>query len=599
MKIKVDSPYFNKSNLENMNLMSNKSSNEYLKILSQNYPLDSITNSKQKEILNENIVENIKKINIKIENENIIYNAEKKINFKELFMDGLSQHFLNLFNDNSKLFYSKYFLEGICNEYGLIGKSINKDEAFKIYKEGADSKNEYLCMYRLHKIFSEDYKDFNLEKKNDLDKLYLFKCFAYLPYSILNGNYFIFNKINITYDIAVYLDNEDPSFEKFDNFMQMLDANKSLYNLSINDIKLMKLVFKTYFDSSKYINNIGNLFKFLDLEKDDDAYYEAQLKYCNFYLEYFKNNCDKSKIKEIYENLIKSKYYKASFDFGKFMISEEKYDEAKNIIKNGLDNQNQFCLAEYSYILLKDIELNQILSDYKIIKDILNHMFLSVCLEKLNYSSVFYAIYYLTKHSSNKKEIENDFINLIIEIYNNFEKNIKSIDDSKYIYDERYILEIPFIFGQMCYYGISDHIKSDKKKALIFFKKSYKLSKEKKYIYYQRINYIYIYKSRKHLFKNQNIKEEKLNKTKNKLHKIFINSEINHLTSFELYNYYNLYKNENNENMSKKQIIVLLKKGNNFKMTYNFKDYIYKEKCNIALKQYENIVLNAIKIKII
>ena len=223
MKIKVDSPYFNKSNLENMNLMSNKSSNEYLKILSQNYPLDSITNSKQKEILNENIVENIKKINIKIENENIIYNAEKKINFKELFMDGLSQHFLNLFNDNSKLFYSKYFLEGICNEYGLIGKSINKDEAFKIYKEGADSKNEYLCMYRLHKIFSEDYKDFNLEKKNDLDKLYLFKCFAYLPYSILNGNYFIFNKINITYDIAVYLDNEDPSFEKFDNFMQILE----------------------------------------------------------------------------------------------------------------------------------------------------------------------------------------------------------------------------------------------------------------------------------------------------------------------------------------------------------------------------------------
>ena len=356
----------------------------------------------------------------------------------------------------------------------------------------------------------------------------------------------------------------------------------------------MKLVFKTYFDSSKYINNIGNLFKFLDLEKDDDAYYEAQLKYCNFYLEYFKNNCDKSKIKEIYENLIKSKYYKASFDFGKFMISEEKYDEAKNIIKNGLDNQNQFCLAEYSYILLKDIELNQILSDYKIIKDILNYMLLSVCLEKLNYSSVFYAIYYLTKHSSNKKEIENDFINLIIEIYNNFEKNIKSIDDSKYIYDERYILEIPFIFGQMCYYGISDHIKSDKKKALIFFKKSYKLSKEKKYIYYQRINYIYIYKSRKHLFKNQNIKEEKLNKTKNKLLNIFINSEINHLTSFELYNYYNLYKN-----VSKQQIIDLLKKGNNFKITYNFKDYIYKEKCNIALKQYENIVLNAIKIKII
>ena len=592
MKTREDSPILNNSISNKMNLIPSKSSTQYMQLLSQNHPLDSITNTKQKDNLKENIFEKIKEINNKKEkvNETISYNIKKKIEFKELFMDGLSSQFLNLFKDNSKLFYSKYFLEGICNEYGLMDKSINKDEAFKIYKEGADSKNEYLCMYRLHKIFSEDYKDFNLEKNNDLDKLYLFKCFAYLPYSILNGNYFIFNKINITYEIAVYLDNEDPSFSKFDNFMQMLEINQSTYNLSINNIKLMKLVFKTYFDSSTYINSIGNLNDFLSLEKEkgDEAYYESQLKFCNFSLDYFKNSCDKGKIKEIFNNLIKSKYYKASFDFGKFMISEGKYDEAKNIIKNGIDNSNQFCLAEYSYILLRDIEINQILSDYTIIKDILNNMFLSVCFEKLNYSSVFYAIYYLAKHSSNKKEIEKDFINLIIEIYNNFENNIKNIDDSRYIYDERYILEIPFIFGQMCYYGILDHIKSDKEKALIFFKKSYKLSKEKKYIYYQRINYIYIYKSRKHLFKIKNLKEEKLNKTKNKLLKIFNISEIRHLTSFELYNYYSLFKNEIKENSPKQQIINILTKGINFKMTYNFKDYVYKEKCNKVLKQYNN-----------
>jgi len=54
----------------------------------------------------------------------------------------------------------------------------------------------------------------------------------------------------------------------------------------------------------------------------------------------------------------------------------------------------------------------------------------------------------------------------------------------------------------MLYYGISDVIKSDKETALINFKKAYKLAKEKEYIFKMRINYLYVYKCRKHLFKN-------------------------------------------------------------------------------------------------
>ena len=573
--------------------ITSKSLNQNIKLNLQAHPLDSklssITSKNDiiKEINNKNKknIEDDIKIDIK---KDLVKKKETKINFKELFMDDLSSQFLNLFKDNSKLFYSKPFLEGICNEYGLLDKSKNKNEAIKIYRDGADLKNDYLCMYRLHKIYSVDYKDFNLEKNNNLDKLYLFKCFAYLPYSILNRNYFIFNRINITYDIAVYLDNEDPDFENFDKFMKLLEDNKSIYNLSINDIKLMKLVFKAYFDSSKYKINIQYLNEFLNLEKSEgeNAYFESQLKFCNFYLEYFNNNCDKEKIKNIFENLIKSKYYKASFDYGKFLISEGKYDEAKNIIKNGIDYSNQFCLSQFPYILLREIEINNLLSDYNLIKDLLNNIFLSVCFEKFNFSSAFYAIYYLTKHSSKKIEIENDFIKLILEIYKNFEKNVKNTDVLN-SFDERYIIEAPFIFGQMCYYGILDNIKPDKEKALIYFKKSFKLSKEKNYIHFIRINYIYKYKACKYLFKNKKINQEKIMKTKNKLLKIFLYSDIQYLTPFELYNYYKLYKNEKIGNSSIGQIISLLKRGINFKMVYNFKDYVYKEKCNKALKDYE------------
>ena len=110
-----------------------------------------------------------------------INNIIEKVNYKELLLEGLSPEFLKLFQDNLNLFYSQNFLEGISYEYGLFGKSKNIKKAFKIYQEAADFKYDYLCMYRMHRIFSTDYKDFGIKKNEDLHRLYLYKCFAYLP----------------------------------------------------------------------------------------------------------------------------------------------------------------------------------------------------------------------------------------------------------------------------------------------------------------------------------------------------------------------------------------------------------------------------------
>ena len=85
-------------------------------------------------------------------------------------MTSLSPEFFNLFKINENLFYAKSFLEGIYKEYGLIGRSQNVKDAYNIYKEGADFKYDYLCMYRLHRIFLDGYEKFNL--KSELDRLY-------------------------------------------------------------------------------------------------------------------------------------------------------------------------------------------------------------------------------------------------------------------------------------------------------------------------------------------------------------------------------------------------------------------------------------------
>ena len=64
-------------------------------------------------------------------------------------------------------------------------------------------------------------------------------------------------------------------------------------------------------------------------------------------------------------------------------------------------------------------------------------------------------------------------------------------------FTEKYIINEPYNFGIMQYYGIPDLISRDKERALICFKKSYQIAKEKEYLFYARINYLYIYKCRK------------------------------------------------------------------------------------------------------
>ena len=144
----------------------------------------------------------------------------------------------------------------------------------------------------------------------------------------------------------------------------------------------------------------------------------------------------------------------------------------------------------------------------------------------------------------------------------------------------------------MCYYGIPDLIESNKEMALNIFKKGYKLAKENDYIFLKRINYLYMYKSRKFLFKNNKITLRKLNKTKEKLFRLYEETEENNLSIIELYNYYKLYKFGVIGNTLQK-MLIFLKKGKKEKLIFNFIEFVYKEKCRIALeKEYSMFNLN-------
>jgi hypothetical protein len=201
-----------------------------------------------------------------------------------------------------------------------------------------------------------------------------------------------------------------------------LKENYHKFHLTKSDIDLMIYVFKSCFEGKKIIENNKSLKVFLNIEKGSQAYYEAQLKYCNFSLQYLGEKCNKKEMKIIFDSLIESGYYKTALDYGYFLINEGKDDEAKKIIKIGMDNSQQLCLLGYTYIILREHNINEIVSDYNICSSILNQMLLVICIDKLIASRAFYTFYYLTKHTTFKNQLKNDYIKYIIEIYDNKEK---------------------------------------------------------------------------------------------------------------------------------------------------------------------------------
>jgi hypothetical protein len=194
---------------------------------------------------------------------------------------------------------------------------------------------------------------------------------------------------------------------------------------------------------------------------------------------------------------------------------------------------------------------------------------------------------YLIKHSSFKQKVQNDYSKYALEIYGKIE-NYYGSENNENNFAERHIIEYHSLLGTICYYGIQDIKKSDKERALIYLTKSYKLAKEKDYGYLKRLNYLYIYKCRKDLFKNNKITLRKLNKTKEKLFRLYEECNMDNLYIFELYNYYKLYKIGVNGNTYNK-LISILKKGKNINTIYHFRDYVCREKCKIALeREYSN-----------
>ena len=245
------------------------------------------------------------------DNVEILRGYAYKPDYKKLFFEHLGPELRKLYmNKKDKLFINK-FLEASQYEYGFFDKKIDLQKAFNLYKKYADL-NDYFCMYKMHVIYLCEYEKFKVTFSRVLEKIYLLKCFAYLPNYIDDWNMKLFETIDVILEIAQQLDLEDGNLDKHLKFFDLLYNKRKEYNLSENDINLMKGSLICYFheDSNLQMLTFCTMNSLIPQNKLDYAYYNAKNK-CIYFRTKLKlvNYISVSEIEKFYKEVENKKLF--------------------------------------------------------------------------------------------------------------------------------------------------------------------------------------------------------------------------------------------------------------------------------------------------
>ena len=233
-------------------------------------------------------------------------------NYKELLFAHLGPELSKIFERKKNNIAIKNFLDAAQYEYCFFNKKKDLPKALSLYKKYADS-NDYFCMYKMHVIYLCEYEKFGLSRNRILEKLYLLKCFAYLPNYIMNYEDKLFHKIDVTFECASILDTEDETTDKHKQFIELLNDRKEEYNLTENDINLMRSVLTCYFHTEQdedYLLSFCQLKSIQPQSDCDYAYFEAMNK-CIFFKEYLniENSLSDEEIETFYKQILDKKIY--------------------------------------------------------------------------------------------------------------------------------------------------------------------------------------------------------------------------------------------------------------------------------------------------
>ena len=439
----------------------------------------------------------------------------KQLDYREIFFDHLGPELKKIFvNKKEKVIY-KNFLEASQYEYGFFNNEIDLQKAFSLYKKHADS-NDFLCMYKMHIIYLCEYEKFNVPLSRVLEKLYLLKCFAYLPNYVYEMDLRLFGKIDVIVEIAKGLDLEDASLEKHKKFFDLLYKEKEKYDLTENDINLMKGCLICYFlkEDEEQLDQIKfSILNSIKLTNDNDySYYQAKNK-CVYFRTYLnlQNIISEEFIEDFYNEVENKKLYEFYSDYGNYLLLNKINSIPKiiEVLTKSFEKGDLFGGYRLYIGFINIYDFDEIMSEYDKASNLLDMLLIQIVFEKLLLGQFIILIGYLIKYSNFSEKIITKYIEYVREI-DNYVTNILNKEKKE---EDILPLMANYIFkGDIYYFGFKDIEQQNLPKALEYFNKASNISINNPY-YYQRCQY-FEYNTKKLMNSLKMVSDDELKKEK-------------------------------------------------------------------------------------
>ena len=399
-------------------------------------------------------------------------------------------------------------------------------------------------MYKMHVIYLCEYDLFGVKFDRILEKLYLLKCFAYLPNYIMNYEDKLFHKIDVTFECASILDTEDETTEKHKQFIDLLDYKREDYNLTENDINLMRGVLTCYFHTDQdeeYYISFCQLKSMQPKNDHDYAYFEAMNK-CIFFKDYLniENAITDDEIKEFYNEIINKKIYQYYSDYGNYLLDKSSYitTEIIDIFKVSMENGNDYSRFRYYQCLLSYYDFNDYLNDYEKTSVVLNSLVDEVACECLSITQFILFVGILIKQSKFPEKINLNYLKYVneINIYISYLLKPENYNFMK----ENFKHDIDLVWrikGFIYYFGFEGIEKQNMEKAIEHFEKSSSLSDRN---FLKKENEYFIYRAKQILNKFHKVPDKEIIESKKKLGQICFENQFN--TKYNLFDCFILGK---------------------------------------------------------
>ena len=409
----------------------------------------------------------------------------------------------------------KGFLNGLKYEFGLDGCKVDMNLALKFYKESADGSLDLLSMYRMYKIYLCDYTKFGIKQDRALEKFYLFKCFAYGDFGLLDYENYLCFTIDVHREITTHIDQEDRELNKFRRMLYLLKDNNN-YNISKEVLKIIGTVIP-------YALNIDKSYDISKLEplcfmKSNEGFFKI-----SYILNKVSNN---EKAMKLLDMLFHNKDIndKICNSYGSLLYSKKKKLKCFNVLKEGTKFDIN-CFRLYYSIYLTMLDFPRIKDSKELQNDLFS--FLDFLLSRYIYGDMFFLFEFLylakisIRHFNMKERVIEKFKPFIEEIYIFLKglMNKKSECLGMFMNKNAYV-EMMLDLTVLVLYQNDYNIKIDisLKEMETFYKK---VVKEVSSELIRKFYYNYLYKLRKKICTQDASYTNKFEKTKKKLFNMF------------------------------------------------------------------------------